>query len=699
MFGEAKVEPGGNLMKKLALVLACLGCVFAAGSGHAMDLKQAKFTQVVNDVQIITANQQTQAAAVNDIFSIPDILQTGPDSRAELTAKDDTITRVGANTIFSFDPANRTIDLKQGSLLFNSPHGNGGGTIHTGSATASVLGTTLIVTTTPNGGMKVLDLEGTVDVNFANHLRQKLKAGQMTFILPGGTNVAPIINFELDTLDRNSLLVRGFTQSLPAMPLINAAVITQDKLIKSGHFTETGLLVGDTANPNQVEVVDDNTVGSRVAPGSLGDALESDATINQPSLTDASIPTPPQRVYPNQSFALPNNQFFGSQQFTGFFARNIFINTIAADPLTVDLSPYADLQEFDMVAFEDVDVEGSVTFAGFSPETSRIFSLIAGNKISIAQGATLEADTLDFLLSAPGALNLNGVTLLNGNGDITLNFGSDISLDNATINPLGTAFLTAAGDLNISSSTINADTAFLSAQNGALTLDSSLVGVNNFAFLTATGGINVNGSTVNAGSILLNGGVLANGLPSASLSVNNSTLTSASSVSMMSEQDITVGDSTINADPVGGTVSMTANTGSTSITGTSITAHYLTLNSGDGILLDASGHTLTASGSGATASFTAGSAPGNTITVNSADFSSFAELNMAANTIMLNGDTLAPISNFGTQTGQVNVNGTEIFGGLNLINCAWQNTPVASAGQVTLSSGPGNSPGIYSYAR
>jgi len=62
-----------------------------------------------------------------------------------LVAQDETVTRVGANTIFSFDPANRTIDLKQGSLLFHSPHGKGGGTIHTGSATASVLGTTLIV--------------------------------------------------------------------------------------------------------------------------------------------------------------------------------------------------------------------------------------------------------------------------------------------------------------------------------------------------------------------------------------------------------------------------------------------------------------------------------------------------------------------------------------------------------------------------
>ena len=134
-------------MKKLAILPLC---VAVASTGSAMDLKQSKVTQVVNDVQIISAaDQQQKAAAVNDTFSMPDILKTGPSSRAELVAADETVTRVGANTIFSFDPANRSINLKQGSLLFHSPHGKGGGTIHTGSATASVLGTTLIVTTTP----------------------------------------------------------------------------------------------------------------------------------------------------------------------------------------------------------------------------------------------------------------------------------------------------------------------------------------------------------------------------------------------------------------------------------------------------------------------------------------------------------------------------------------------------------------------
>src|SRR5579862_6284783 len=147
-------------MKKLFAVSSYLGGFLVASIGQAADLKQSKFTQVVNDVEVIsTADNSQKAAAVNDIFNMPDVVRTGAASRAELVAGDNTITRVGANTIFSFDPANRTIDLKQGSLLFHSPHGKGGGTIHTGSATASVLGSMLIVVATGNGGFKVLALE------------------------------------------------------------------------------------------------------------------------------------------------------------------------------------------------------------------------------------------------------------------------------------------------------------------------------------------------------------------------------------------------------------------------------------------------------------------------------------------------------------------------------------------------------------
>ena len=64
---------------------------------------------------------------------------------------------------------------------------------------------------------------------------------------------------------------------------------------------------------------------------------------------------------------------------------------------------------------------------------------------------------------------------------------------------------------------------------------------------------------------------------------------------------------------------------------TDIQAHYLTLNSGDSILLDAGGKTLAATGPGATASFTAP----KLVSVNNANLAAYGVVNMAANTINL----------------------------------------------------------------
>ena len=204
-------------MKRFAVFLLLAGWILPLASSRAIDLKQSKLTQVVNDVQIISAaDKSTKAATVDAVFKVPDILRTGPNSRAELVAEDQTITRVGANTVFAFDPANRTIDLQKGSLLFHSPKGKGGGTIQTGSATASVLGTTIVVTTTPDGGFKLLVLEGEAEIKFLNGLLQRLKAGQMTFILPGG-GMSPIIMFRLDNNTKGSKLVNGFRNSLPSL--------------------------------------------------------------------------------------------------------------------------------------------------------------------------------------------------------------------------------------------------------------------------------------------------------------------------------------------------------------------------------------------------------------------------------------------------------------------------------------------------
>src|SRR5581483_11016386 len=232
-------------MKTRILVLGLAGASAALLS--AAPPTQSTFTAVIRDVNVVA--EPTKAAApakVNELFQSPDLIRTGADSRAELTAPDQTITRIGANTVFSFAPSGRDINLEQGSILFHSPKGKGGGTIKSGGASAAVLGTTLIVATTPvtsptdKNGFKVILLEGKGRVTLGNGKHRNLKAGQMVFVLPGQGNFSPVLNINLAKLVGGSNLVKGFGHTLPSLTLIEAAIQQQQNDLAKGNVQDTG---------------------------------------------------------------------------------------------------------------------------------------------------------------------------------------------------------------------------------------------------------------------------------------------------------------------------------------------------------------------------------------------------------------------------------------------------------------------------
>lgn len=208
----------------------------------AAPLTESTFTEVVKTVEIVAGPAKAVTPATpNELFKSPDLVRTGADSRAELTAPDQTITRVGANTVFSFEPAGRNLDLEQGSVLFHSPKGKGGGTIKSGGVAAAVLGTTLIVSATTGGGFKVILLEGTGQVTLVNGKSVTLKAGQLVYVQPGGTTFSAVLDINLDKLVAGSLLINGFSHELPSLPLIKQAVAAQNSEIASDKIADTGV--------------------------------------------------------------------------------------------------------------------------------------------------------------------------------------------------------------------------------------------------------------------------------------------------------------------------------------------------------------------------------------------------------------------------------------------------------------------------
>jgi hypothetical protein len=371
----------------------------------AATLNRATITEVVKEVNVISgATKAQKAARVREIFNTPDVLRTGAESRAELVADDQTITRVGANTLFSFEPGQREIQLQRGSVLFHSPAGKGGGTIKTAAATAAVLGTTLIVVTTRNGGFKVLVLEGRGRVRAPGGSRS-LGAGQMTYLLPGG-RLGPVYDFQLSEQVAASRLVSGFRTKLASQPKIDAAIAQQNAKIAKGKLGQTGLLAGDTPGEAYAVVTRDvlqETLQTREEeeeivvpdPGArFADATTTDALVSVPELA-------PERVFTLGSDDLPGvdstlrvtgqpgqpGQLALADSSTGtlFVARNTQLATPA-----IDLRDFAGSDLIQFLSLEDLRIGRSVVIGGGGDAP---VSLLAGGTITNAPGAILTVRT------------------------------------------------------------------------------------------------------------------------------------------------------------------------------------------------------------------------------------------------------------------------------------------------------------------
>jgi hypothetical protein len=146
--------------------VACLSifvfiCVMAVGpAAKAVQLKQARVTQIIKEVKLMGAEGRLRSAAVNDDVREGTAVRTGTDSRTELTFTDLTITRLGANTIFSFNAGAREIDLAGGAVLLSVPRNGAAVKVNTAAVTAAISGGTALFEYHKGAPAKLLVLEG-----------------------------------------------------------------------------------------------------------------------------------------------------------------------------------------------------------------------------------------------------------------------------------------------------------------------------------------------------------------------------------------------------------------------------------------------------------------------------------------------------------------------------------------------------------
>ena len=391
------------------------------------------FRSVKSATVLQLATKGKKAVKVNDIFSVPDVMRTGADSRVEMIAEDDTVTRVGANTVFSFEAQKREINLQKGSVLFNSPTGKGGGTIRTAAATAAVQGTTLIVVTTQNGGFKVLLLEGSGRVKTPKGRFRTLKAGQMVFAEPGG-ELSRALTFQLSQQVGASLLVGGFKKPLASMAKIEAAISKQEAQIAKGQLQETGLLAGNNADTAfKVDVnARDVLVQNQRGGGGIDGAGLTDAIVASPVLEKS-------RIFSLNlgAFALPDSGIAGAQDFTLFVARNTTFDTPS-----IDLLPFQPTATFAFLSLQTLFVNQTVSIHGGD---SPLF-FIAGNTLDFLPGTFLSTNAPDVFVLALGSDFASGVPT----GATFLSGGTELALVDASI-----ANSRPGGNLNISAPSIH----------------------------------------------------------------------------------------------------------------------------------------------------------------------------------------------------------------------------------------------------
>jgi hypothetical protein len=207
---------------KSKILSGSLALLFITSHAMADSKKEARVTQIVRDVKILPADAAARVAVVNDRVADDTGVRTGGDSRSELTFADLTITRLGSNTIFSFNKAGRNAQVDSGSILLRVPKDSGGGRIKTSAVTVAVTGTTVILESV-RGRNKLYVLEGGAKVSLVKYPKQfqYVRGAQMVDVPPGATNVPSPTNFDLKDLMRNHPLITGFPP-LPSQDLIVA---------------------------------------------------------------------------------------------------------------------------------------------------------------------------------------------------------------------------------------------------------------------------------------------------------------------------------------------------------------------------------------------------------------------------------------------------------------------------------------------
>jgi mannose-6-phosphate isomerase-like protein (cupin superfamily) len=422
---------------------------------NAADLKEARVTKIIRDVKLLPNAAPARPAAVDDEVRNGTAVRTGIESRTELKFTDETLARLGANTIFSFNEGTRNLELTDGAMLLRVPKDAGGAKINTAAVTAAITGTTIMLEFHKNSYVKFIVLEGTGRIFLPGHLGESVlvRAGQMLITKPDGKRLPNPVDVDIRKLRKTSRLITGFGK-MGSENLIAATEAGQDEERAEGELYETNLAIYGAgtsiilSDPEHVQISGEQNIPPPV-PSEVG---------------------PPDTIAPPNPFLLGTN----SQISTSgppklvFNGANFFGKTYRTTPLdgTRSVWFFGATKPFDITSGFDTP-DRSLFDLNYIPAFKfQNLQLVSNPSISILNGINkLALVGVDGITSgAPGGTltfsGLNSLLLATQSGSIVL--GGGISFQN-----IPNLFFYARGDsvaLNLASPISGASNLLLNSE-------------------------------------------------------------------------------------------------------------------------------------------------------------------------------------------------------------------------------------------
>jgi hypothetical protein len=246
-----------NMERRYILLVAPVVCALVSwlpNDVSAEDLQEAKVTQVVQDVKVVPSGAAARPVVVNETVRQGNAVQTGTQSRSELTFRDETITRLGEKTIYNIG-GGRTIELGSGQFLLYVPKNKGGAKVKMGPVTAAITGTTVLGHVYPSGIIEFTVLEGSACLHL-DRVGQSVQVngGQMLVYDPVYERLEDPVYVDLQQ-QLTSPLVRDF-RALPSAGLIQEQIQSQHQVAaRNGDLDSAVRAAGaasiETATPDQ----------------------------------------------------------------------------------------------------------------------------------------------------------------------------------------------------------------------------------------------------------------------------------------------------------------------------------------------------------------------------------------------------------------------------------------------------------------